>query len=151
MPAESTGLIAKKGPPRLFWPSAWCRQVARYRGLRDAETEHQKLAIELAEAVDRATPAGALRTGIARLEALATEHPELQLGITIALKNLKEELAGLAAAANGGPRITARLRQFENDLRAGLCGPNIYIPTFPAPKPPRFPGDRAPMGSPSSG
>ena len=44
--AESTSLIAKKGPPRLFWPSAWCRQVPRYRGLRDVETEHQKLAMD---------------------------------------------------------------------------------------------------------
>jgi len=44
--AESTGLIAKKGPPRLFWLSAWCRQVARYCGLRNAETEHQKLAMD---------------------------------------------------------------------------------------------------------
>ena len=36
--AERTGLIAKKGPPRLCWPSAWCRQVTRYGGLGDAET-----------------------------------------------------------------------------------------------------------------
>ena len=43
--AERTGLIAKKGPPRLSRPSVWCRQVARYRGLRDCETEHQKLAV----------------------------------------------------------------------------------------------------------
>jgi len=44
--AGSTGLIAKEGPPRLFWPSAWCREVARYCGLRDAETEHRKLAMD---------------------------------------------------------------------------------------------------------
>jgi hypothetical protein len=43
--SERTGLIAKKGPPRLSRPSVWCRQVARYRGLRDCETEHQKLAV----------------------------------------------------------------------------------------------------------
>jgi hypothetical protein len=44
--AECTGLIAKKGPPRLGWPSAWCRQVARHGGLRDAEPEHEKLAMD---------------------------------------------------------------------------------------------------------
>jgi hypothetical protein len=33
---ERTGLIAKKGPRRLCWPSAWCRQVARHGGLGDA-------------------------------------------------------------------------------------------------------------------
>ena len=43
--AQRTGLIAKKGPPRLCWPSAWCGQVARYGGLGDAETEHDKLAM----------------------------------------------------------------------------------------------------------
>jgi len=43
--AERTGLIAKKGPPRLSRPSAWCRQVARYGGLRDAEIEHEELAV----------------------------------------------------------------------------------------------------------
>jgi hypothetical protein len=43
--AERTGLIAKKGPPRLSRPSACCRQVARYGGLRDVETEHEKLAV----------------------------------------------------------------------------------------------------------
>jgi hypothetical protein len=43
--AERTGLIAKKGPPRLSRPSAWSRQVARYRGLRDAETEHETLVV----------------------------------------------------------------------------------------------------------
>jgi hypothetical protein len=26
-------------------PPAWCKQVARYRGLRNAETEHEKLAV----------------------------------------------------------------------------------------------------------
>jgi hypothetical protein len=44
--AERTGLIAKKGQPRLCWPSAWCGQVARYGGLGDAETEHEKLAMD---------------------------------------------------------------------------------------------------------
>src|ERR1700674_5948911 len=44
--AERTGLIAKKGPPRLCWPSAWCGQVARYRGLGDREPEHEKLALD---------------------------------------------------------------------------------------------------------
>jgi hypothetical protein len=43
--AERTGLIAKKGPPRLSRPSAWCGQVTRYGGLRDVETEHEKLAV----------------------------------------------------------------------------------------------------------
>jgi hypothetical protein len=40
--AERTGLIAKKSPPRLCWPSAWCWQVTRYGGLGDAEPEHEK-------------------------------------------------------------------------------------------------------------
>jgi hypothetical protein len=30
--SERSGLIAKKGPPRLCWPSAWCWQVTRYGG-----------------------------------------------------------------------------------------------------------------------
>jgi hypothetical protein len=38
--AECTRLIAKKGPPRLCWPSAWCKQVPRHGGLGDAEPEH---------------------------------------------------------------------------------------------------------------
>jgi hypothetical protein len=41
--AERTGLIAKKDPPRLWGPSAWCWQVTRYGGLGDAEAEHEKL------------------------------------------------------------------------------------------------------------
>ena len=44
--AERTGLIAKKGPPRLCWPSAWCGQVARYGGLGHGEAEHEKLAMD---------------------------------------------------------------------------------------------------------
>src|SRR5271157_5656727 len=44
--AERTGLIANKGPPRLCWASAWCRQVTRYGGLGDAEPEHAKLAVD---------------------------------------------------------------------------------------------------------
>jgi hypothetical protein len=44
--AERTGLIAKKSPPRLCRPSAWCRQVARYGGLGDCEPEHQKLTVD---------------------------------------------------------------------------------------------------------
>ena len=47
--AEGDGLIAKKGPPLWCWPSAWCGQVARYGGLRDPETEHEKLAHESVE------------------------------------------------------------------------------------------------------
>ena len=43
--AEGDGLIAKKCPPRLCWPSAWCGQVARYGGLGDSEAEHEKLAM----------------------------------------------------------------------------------------------------------
>ena len=46
MLAERTGLIAKKGPPRLCWPSAWCWQVARHGGLGDAEPEHEKFAMD---------------------------------------------------------------------------------------------------------
>jgi hypothetical protein len=44
--AERTGLIAKKGPPRLCWPPAWCWQVARYGGLEDAEPEHEKFTMD---------------------------------------------------------------------------------------------------------
>ena len=45
--AERTGLIAKKGLPRLRWPSAWCGQrVTRYGGLGDAEPEHEQLAMD---------------------------------------------------------------------------------------------------------
>ena len=44
--AERTGLIAKKGPPRLCWPSAWCGQVTRYGGLGDREPEHEKLTMD---------------------------------------------------------------------------------------------------------
>jgi hypothetical protein len=43
---ERTGLIAKKRPPRPCWPSVWCPQVARHNSLGDAETEHQKLAMD---------------------------------------------------------------------------------------------------------
>jgi len=44
--AERTGLIAKKGPPRRGWPSAWCWQVARHGGLGDAEPEHENFAMD---------------------------------------------------------------------------------------------------------
>jgi len=44
--AERTDLIAKKGPPRLCWPSACHRHVARHGGLGDAEPEHQKLTMD---------------------------------------------------------------------------------------------------------
>jgi hypothetical protein len=43
--AEGDGLIAKKAPPRLYRPSAWCGQITRYGGLGDPETEHEKLAM----------------------------------------------------------------------------------------------------------
>jgi hypothetical protein len=49
------------------------------------------------------------------LETLAAEHPEFELSITTALKNLREELTAFAAAPNGGPRISARLWQLENE------------------------------------
>ena len=44
--AEGDGLIAKKGPPRLSGPSAWCWHVARYGGLGHCEPEHEKLAMD---------------------------------------------------------------------------------------------------------
>ena len=43
---ERHGLIAKKSPPRLSRPSASCGHVARYGGLGDAETEHQKFTMD---------------------------------------------------------------------------------------------------------
>jgi hypothetical protein len=43
---ERTGLIAKKGPPRLCWPSAWCWRVARYGCLGDAEPDHEKFTMD---------------------------------------------------------------------------------------------------------
>jgi hypothetical protein len=44
--AERNGLIAKKGPPRLCWPPASCRHVARDGRLRDRETENEKFAMD---------------------------------------------------------------------------------------------------------
>jgi hypothetical protein len=44
--AEHTGLIAKKSPPRMCWPSACYGHVARHGGLGDAETEHEKLTMD---------------------------------------------------------------------------------------------------------
>ena len=43
--AEGYGLIAKKDPPRLCWPSASCRQGA-IRWLGDPEAKHEKLAMD---------------------------------------------------------------------------------------------------------
>lgn len=57
--AEGTGLIAKKGLPRLCWPPAWCRQVARHGGLGDAETEHEKLAMDSWRSPEEILPAHA--------------------------------------------------------------------------------------------
>jgi hypothetical protein len=45
IPVERTGLIAKKGPPRLCWP-AWCWQVTRYGGLGNAQPEHEKFTMD---------------------------------------------------------------------------------------------------------
>jgi hypothetical protein len=42
---ERHGLIAKESPPR-WYRSASCEHVARHGGLGDAETEHQKLAMD---------------------------------------------------------------------------------------------------------
>ena len=44
--AERTGLIAKKAPPRLGWPSGWCRQIARDGGLGNRVPEHEKLTVD---------------------------------------------------------------------------------------------------------
>jgi hypothetical protein len=41
--AEGDSLITNKGPPRLCWPFAGWRQVARYGGLGDGEPEHEQL------------------------------------------------------------------------------------------------------------
>jgi hypothetical protein len=98
---------------------------------------------EVASAIDNATPTGAFEAGFRRLQALASEHPELELSIATALKNLTEELTTLAAAPGGGPRIAVRLRLLENEMRARVARPNIYTPTpqpkesafGPAPKP----------------
>ena len=46
IPAECSGLIAKKSPPRLSRPSASSGHVARHRCLGDAETEHQKFTMD---------------------------------------------------------------------------------------------------------
>jgi hypothetical protein len=49
MVAEGDGLIAKKAPPRLYRPSVWYGQITRYGGLGEAETEHEKLAMNPVE------------------------------------------------------------------------------------------------------
>lgn len=113
---------------------------------------------DLAEAVDQATPAGALRAGIDRLEALAAEHPEFELSIAGSLKNLTEELTTLAAAPGGGPRIAERLRRLENELRARVARSPLYKPTpqpresafGPSPQPGPMAG-RYPWLDPSNG
>ena len=44
--AKRTGLIAQEAPPRLGWPSAWCRQIARDGGLGNCVPEHEKLTMD---------------------------------------------------------------------------------------------------------
>lgn len=100
---------------------------------------------EVASAIANATPLGAFESGFRRLQTLASEHPEFELSVIGALKNVKAELMTLAAAPNGGPRIDLRLRQLENELRSRVARPNIYTPmpsrpsAFPTPPPPKYP------------
>jgi hypothetical protein len=101
----------------------------------------QSVRNELDEAVEQATPTGALRAGIDRLETFAAEHPEFAQSIIVELKNLREEFVALAGAPNGGGRIAERLRRLELEMHARISRPNIYRPTpprpsaFPEPKP----------------
>jgi|GEM_PF-3951294 len=106
----------------------------------------QSVRNELAEAVEQATPTGALRAGIDRLETLAAAHPELEPAITAELRNLRAEFVAFAGAPNGGGQIAERLRRLELEMHARISGPtNIYRPmpprpsAFPAPRPERFP------------
>jgi hypothetical protein len=106
----------------------------------------QSVRDELAEAVEQATPIGALRTGIDRLETFAAEHPEFAQSIIGELTNLRAELVAFAGVPNGGGRIAERLRRLELEMHARISRPNIYVPTpprpsaFPSPQPERFPG-----------
>jgi hypothetical protein len=112
---------------------------------------------EVASAIAEATPSGAFETGFRRLQAFAMEHPEFELSIVTAVKNLREELAAFAATSGGGPRIAARLRLLENELRGRVGRPDTYTPTPPRPSafgPSPQPGPMAgryPWLDPSSG
>jgi hypothetical protein len=64
--AKRTGLIAQEAPPRLGWPSAWCRQVTRDGGLGNGEPEHEKLAVDPRGTPEKVLP-GHLSDQIAHL------------------------------------------------------------------------------------
>ena len=55
--AKCSGLIAQEAPPRLGWPSAWCRQVTRDGGLGNGEPEHEKLTVDPGRTPEKVLPA----------------------------------------------------------------------------------------------
>src|SRR6266852_7561086 len=64
--AERASLIAQEAPPRLGWPSAWCRQITRDGGLGNGVSEHEKLTVDPWHAPEKVLP-GHLSDQIAHL------------------------------------------------------------------------------------
>jgi hypothetical protein len=64
--AERASLIAQEAPPRLGWPSAWCRQITRDGGLGNGVSEHEKLTVNPWHAPEKVLP-GHLSDQIAHL------------------------------------------------------------------------------------
>jgi hypothetical protein len=81
---------------------------------------------ELAAAIEGSAPVGAFAAGCQRLEALAAEHPEIAPGIVADLRNMRAELAALAATGAGG-RIAERLRRLESEIHSGLDRPRFKL------------------------
>jgi hypothetical protein len=63
---QRTGLIAQEAPPRLGWPSGWCRQIARDGGLGNRVPEHEKLTVDSWRTPEKVLP-GHLSYQIAHL------------------------------------------------------------------------------------
>ena len=55
--AERASLIAQEAPPRLGWPSAWCRQITRDGGLGNGEPQHEKLTVDPRRTPEKVLPA----------------------------------------------------------------------------------------------
>ena len=81
--AERASLIAQEAPPRLGWPSAWCRQITRDGGLGNGVSEHEKLTVDPWHAPEKVLP-GHLSDQIAHLagrpaDAYLASHPMIDI------------------------------------------------------------------------
>ena len=82
--AERTDLIAQEAPPRLGWPSAWCRQITRDGGLGNGVSEHEKLTVDPRGNPRESSHGPSVRSDVGLRWKPSGAHPASAPGIDIA-------------------------------------------------------------------